>query len=175
MISGDCWNDNSRLLGRLHDLCGALSGDLQGTWPLLEWCVATLWMVIEDSWGDNAILRRRRLLGWWVMTVEISKLRNGRDEYGSSCVAEFRVLSPCSPRGTVPKKPMNHVTVPRPRLEDDSSVTDWTKCTEITFCNVAVGNNVGDNVGLHPKLTPSATSAWTQYLINYNKRLRKIA
>jgi len=147
MISGDCWNDNSRLLGRLHDLCGAVSGDLQGTWPLLELWVATPWMVTEDSRDDSAILRRRRLLGWRIMTDEISKLRNGRDEYGSSCVAAFRVLSPCSPRGTVPKKPMNHVTVPRPRLDDDSSVIDWTKCTENTFRNVAVGNNVGARSG----------------------------
>jgi hypothetical protein len=54
-----------------------------------------------DSWDDNAILRRWGLLGDdESSTVEIRKLRNGRGEYGISCVAEFRVLFPCSPRGT---------------------------------------------------------------------------
>jgi hypothetical protein len=145
MLSGDSWDDNWRLLGWLNDY------RWNDKWQLLGY-LTTLGMMSGDSYDNWPFL------GWWGAIVEIIKLRNERDEYGSGCVAEFRVLSRVRLKGL--KKPTNHVRVSRPRFEHVRSVTDWTNCTEITFCNVAVGNNEGNKVGLHPKLTLPTTSVW---------------
>ena len=128
MMSGDCWNDNSRLLGRLRDHCwgdkwrllrylttlGMSGNSLHGNWGFLGRqhhfeTVTTVGMTSRDCW-DKKITKWKgrvrkqlfgwRLLGWRVVTAEIRKLRNGRDECGSSCLGKLRVLTPCSPRRT---------------------------------------------------------------------------